>query len=492
MNVADHANEKSVFFEVWHRVSAGLAAINAGLDRLPAQGRSELDRILRHLEIEQASLFDEVQNTPATTVAGIAFVERATDQLRVLEGRIRDLARFAAPPPVAASALTRPAPATAHQPGPAIGDRYGSVVDELHAALVRAEVARPTSAGYAPPQAHAGAPYPGTYQHPVQIVYVPHPMPPGAYARSGRGGDRDDGHDGQAKRSKGRSASDQRRHHDDTPIGMVSTLLKGMGGIVVLVSGAVMISNFSFADFFGGKRPELPQAAMHDTVDGWRGATRAVVEPSAPMAMPDSGDKVTARLEPRRITLPVAAQGERPNASTLVAPMARVKPAPQPGDLRPSDLEIGFQAPQQPRSTAKASAPAPAPVATAVTPPAVPAFKKPTIVAAVPAPPPPTAASAAEAAPEAPAEAPEASGGLYVAVLSTHKEAKTAREEFIELQKKHRDILGAKQSEVQLTAGASGSWHRLVVTPAVAKEDANEICSKLRSSGYGRCWVKPY
>ena len=110
------------------------------------------------------------------------------------------------------------------------------------------------------------------------------------------------------------------------------------------------------------------------------------------------------------------------------------------------------------------------------------------------APPPPPAPVARQ--PEKPAEAPGKSepegGGLYVAVLSTHKEAAAAREEFAELQKKHRDVLGSKQSEVQMAAGATGAWHRLVVTPALPKDAANDLCTRLRSAGYGKCWVKPY
>jgi cell division protein FtsN len=53
-------------------------------------------------------------------------------------------------------------------------------------------------------------------------------------------------------------------------------------------------------------------------------------------------------------------------------------------------------------------------------------------------------------------------------------------------------VLGAKQSEVQTSGSESGTWHRLVVTPASTKEAATEICNKLRAAGYARCWVKPY
>jgi hypothetical protein len=83
-------------------------------------------------------------------------------------------------------------------------------------------------------------------------------------------------------------------------------------------------------------------------------------------------------------------------------------------------------------------------------------------------------------------------GGLFVPVLSMHKDANAAREAFAELQKQHVAVLGARQSEVQSSASASGAWHRLVVTPASSKEAATEVCNKLRAAGYGRCWVKAY
>ena len=109
----------------------------------------------------------------------------------------------------------------------------------------------------------------------------------------------------------------------------------------------------------------------------------------------------------------------------------------------------------------------------------------------------PPAMPAAKAAPKpvpppVEPEAEEPSDALFVPVLSTHKDAKAAREAFYDLQKQHAAILGAKQSEVQVSATDTGAWHRLVVTPASSKEAATEICNRLRSAGYGRCWVKAY
>ena len=92
----------------------------------------------------------------------------------------------------------------------------------------------------------------------------------------------------------------------------------------------------------------------------------------------------------------------------------------------------------------------------------------------------------------APVDAKEDGDRLYVVVLSTHKDAGEAREEFAQLQKKYAAVLGSKQAEVQVVAGQTKSWHRLVATPASSKTTATEICSSLRSAGYGRCWVKEY
>ncbi len=86
----------------------------------------------------------------------------------------------------------------------------------------------------------------------------------------------------------------------------------------------------------------------------------------------------------------------------------------------------------------------------------------------------------------------EPNDGLFVPVLSTHKDAKAAREAFIELQKQHLSLLGAKQSEVQMSSSQNGTWYRLVVTPATSKNAATELCNALGTAGYGRCWVKPY
>jgi hypothetical protein len=115
----------------------------------------------------------------------------------------------------------------------------------------------------------------------------------------------------------------------------------------------------------------------------------------------------------------------------------------------------------------------------------------PKVVMAAPLPRPPAAPVRPAPKPAAVSGA-EEGDGLYVAVLSTHKEPGAAQEDFGELQKKYARILGSKQSEVQVISGQTGSWHRLVATPASTKAAANELCNDLRAAGYSRCWVKAY
>ena len=170
----------------------------------------------------------------------------------------------------------------------------------------------------------------------------------------------------------------------------------------------------------------------------------------------------------------------RPAAPPVPQRLAETAPAGAPAVPRPA-VKLLAKAPEP------ASTPSPQPAGTAPSrknEPAV-AVAAPPAAAAKPAAPKP-APAAAEPEPDEP------SGGLFVPVLSTHKDAKAAREAFAELQKQHAAVLGAKQSEVQASASATGTWHRLVVTPATSKEAATEVCNKLRAAGYARCWVKPY
>ena len=528
------AIERTEFFHVWHQVSAGLASAAANLDRLPEPRRGMLLEIVQDLQVQQARLFSEVEQLSPTSVAAITYVQRATGELYALAERVRSLA-----------AHTRPAPATPHAPGPPLlappphgqrvpvvgapRNRFDSTLDKLHVALHVAgseraiapphhpahgaapiQYAQPHYASHAAPVSHGSHGPHCACQQPVQIVYLPAPPDHGPMPRIARHDDRDDRDDDDRSSRRGRRNRDERRAGEETPAAMVSTLLKGMGGVSVLIASAVMVANVSFADLFGGGRTALPPpVAVTQPLE----RVALAEPPQHVLTAPAPGEKTTARLDTPLRRDPI--EGSRgcvaaePPAVTpdirstaTVAPIARAKPltpgeARRVGELTAADLSLKPTRPPV-RVISKAAIVEPEPDVNSE----LPVAEAPSIAARGPvpkkvamvAPPPPPAPVARQ--PEKPAEAPGKSepegGGLYVAVLSTHKEAAAARDEFAELQKKHRDVLGSKQSEVQMAAGATGAWHRLVVTPALPKDAANDLCTRLRSAGYGKCWVKPY
>jgi hypothetical protein len=197
---------------------------------------------------------------------------------------------------------------------------------------------------------------------------------------------------------------------------------------------------------------------------------------------------------------PIVAEGDKPFVDRLetvpppVAPTSSQQAAEATTPSTPiNDGVPGRAAPSSGATpTERAATPPKVKVAAKVANPEVaeagsPAKQKPVMTASVRPPPANPVRAVSPAAPRV-----EEGDGLYVVVLSTHKEAGAAQEEFAELQKKFAGILGSKQSEVQIISGQTGSWHRLVATPASTKAAANEICNDLRSAGYGRCWVKAY
>ena len=490
-------NERTEFFRVWHHVSAELATVGAALDRLPAPRRNQLLAIVHDLQAQQARLFHQVDQLPATSVAGIDFVERATEGLQALAERVAELARLAQPPPPAPIARAPPVRDWVHEQITHHNGQFGSTLDKLQTALHQAasEPIANAPAHYHPPaQMHAASGHNqhcGVCQQPVQVVYLPPvtAMPQGRQHHSPPRPAEIDEREDDAPRGKRRGRSARVATHEETPAGMVSTLLKGMGGVSVMIGAAIMVSNFSFADrFFGSASPPLPPAALERTAESTAPPVPSQTASAAQNQQDDKTFKARLEITPRsqiaeqralQRAETAAAMPEVRSPATQVAPIARSRPAPPAAEV---DIK-----PQRPPVKLIAKAP---PAEIEPTSDEPPPSRKNTVMAAVAAPP-PSAARPVEKPTEAPASA-DTGDGLFVAVLSTHKEAKAAREEFGELQKKHRDVLGAKQSEVQMTAGATGTWHRLVVTPALGKDAANELCNKLRNSGYGKCWVKPY
>jgi len=201
----------------------------------------------------------------------------------------------------------------------------------------------------------------------------------------------------------------------------------------------------------------------------------------------------------------ITAQGDKPFADRFEAAPPVLAPASQPpsseaptspgsinafSGAKPAERAVTLQANDSDRIDLDAKPLRPkAKVATKPVEANAPAAPK--VVMAAPLPRPPAAPVRPAPKPAAVSGA-EEGDGLYVAVLSTHKEPGAAQEDFGELQKKYARILGSKQSEVQVISGQTGSWHRLVATPASTKAAANELCNDLRAAGYSRCWVKAY
>jgi hypothetical protein len=81
----------------------------------------------------------------------------------------------------------------------------------------------------------------------------------------------------------------------------------------------------------------------------------------------------------------------------------------------------------------------------------------------------------------------------FVPVLFTHKDRATVNRALVDLRHRFPNVLMHRQSEVQdLDMGEKGIWHRLVVLPPGAHEQADAVCQKLLAGGYDRCWVKDY
>ena len=83
----------------------------------------------------------------------------------------------------------------------------------------------------------------------------------------------------------------------------------------------------------------------------------------------------------------------------------------------------------------------------------------------------------------------------YVAVLSTKRSRIDALTSFADLQQRYPNILGAKVPDVRradLTSRGLGVMYRAVVGPPGSREVASQLCDRLKTVGYGNCWVSAY
>ena len=499
------ASLRTRFQAMSQQVTGGLCSISARVHELPEAQRPPLLGVLHNLEGMQLKLRQLVEQGSLGGAASIAA------SINVLEAAI----------PAQLDLLGQVS---------ALADRIGLRVHAAAAQYSHASDNRgpwppafllppPTAVAHLPqalphpgPPVHAYvalAPHPGVYHqppppgYPVAVAPAWPQAPPPARAAEPDDADYDDRDE--AEEEPGRRRSSPRRRARDEEAGRRPpwSPLRDISSVGLML-GAVIAGGFSFADRI--YRPSGPgdKLAMFEQA----GREPGVLGPAAQSVV---GDKFQGRLseEPgasERADAPRAAaaadglapaQALAPEIEHTLEPPAPPAPAQALAPPAPRGRSAIPTAPQRPamptagqRPPVKLIAKVPEPAA----PPASPAPSPKIEQAALVAPPPAAAKPAAQPPAPAPADpdAAESSGGLFVPVLSTHKDAKAAREAFAELQKKHAAVLGAKQSEVQASASEGGAWHRLVVTPATSKEAATEVCSKLRTAGYGRCWVKPY
>lgn len=115
-------------------------------------------------------------------------------------------------------------------------------------------------------------------------------------------------------------------------------------------------------------------------------------------------------------------------------------------------------------------------------------------IAARPAPPADTRTRTASIPPAAPASpsvnAPPPPAGGHVVQLSSQRSEAEAQASFRALQAKYPSVLGGKQPLIRrVELGDKGIYYRAQVGPFASAEQANEICSSLKSAG-GQCVVQ--
>lgn len=85
----------------------------------------------------------------------------------------------------------------------------------------------------------------------------------------------------------------------------------------------------------------------------------------------------------------------------------------------------------------------------------------------------------------------------YVAVVASVPASASSRmdalKQFADMQQKYGEVLNNRTPDVrEADLGQKGTYHRLLVGPPGSREDANSICSGLKSAGYASCWITAY
>jgi hypothetical protein len=497
-------DKRAEFLRAWQQAATGLAAISALLDELPDTMRPELLQLLHRLKSSQIRRYHQVEQLPSVSFRGVALVEDAIEQQRLLAREVanfidqardecvREQARRSTALVPVAAGRNRADPdfrnfrnevsATLNQLQWA-GSGAPGTVERLPANWRGAAMAMPVMP---PPGATLHC---STCHQPVPAVYLA--PPPRARtrlsARPARStADREAEFDEDADDPRQRTARGSRRW-GRTAESLASNVIKAVGGMGMVLAVAVIVSAVAFR----ATRPsgQIIAHEQHD-VGETRTAAVAAARPTAGGQQKPFVDRlelvpVSVPTTTAQAPAPAPARTHHDGGAGRTAPVHPARSAEPELTAAADQIERANRDTERQRLAAKTVARAAVPQVTRAS------LPVPEKVAAAPAQRPPVNVMRAEAKPVAASEADDGDG-LYVAVLSTHKEAGAARDEFAELQKKYAAILGSKQSEVQVMSGQTGSWHRLVATPASTKAAANQICNDLRSAGYGRCWVKPY
>jgi len=85
----------------------------------------------------------------------------------------------------------------------------------------------------------------------------------------------------------------------------------------------------------------------------------------------------------------------------------------------------------------------------------------------------------------------------YVAVLASIPHSSSSRmdalKRYADMQQKYSSALSGKTPDVaSANLGAKGSYDRLIVGPPGSRQEANNVCSELKTAGYTTCWVTAY
>ncbi len=292
--------------------------------------------------------------------------------------------------------------------------------------------------------------------------------------------------------------------------------------VVGALIGAICVGGglaYTYKAFSGGKTPMLnanangPKKAAPPTDNGIKiGAKLPDAVPQQSVASvvqeTDGGPRKvqTITVTPPGGNTPTVAMPPPAPGQTGVPGMVIDMPAARPP--LPPLVPVLPQPSNVPRAAAVPQLPAPQPKIAAVAPEqtprkpaAVPVPKKATDAYSPSAVPgstggvtPPPAGATVKSALGAPPANTSGANGFVATVLSTPKGRPEAMKAFADLQQKYPDVLGTKPAEVQeKNLGAEkGIWYRAVVGPPGSREAASSVCTQLKASGYGQCFVSAY